>query len=154
MIRWREVGFDDPDARALRSQMSVEMNELYGRPGAAPEPDAGIDPADVIVTIVGDDAGQPVATATVRRLGLDLELKRMYVVPDARGRGLASALLTKLENRAQALGAPRLVLHTGKRQTAAIELYRARGYTPIPVLAPYRDVPESLCFVRRLHVVG
>ncbi|RLV56557.1 N-acetyltransferase [Aeromicrobium phragmitis] len=107
MTVWREVEFDDGAAVALRSQLSAEMNELYGRPGDAPEPDAGIDPESVLVTIVGEDAGRPVAAASLRRLGADIELKRMYVVPAARGRGLASELLRELEARAKAFGAHR-----------------------------------------------
>ncbi|MFD1859693.1 GNAT family N-acetyltransferase [Aeromicrobium camelliae] len=150
MTEWREVGFDDLAARALRSQMSAEMNELYGRPRAAAQPDAGIDPDSVLVTIVGDEVGEPVATASLRQLGADVELKRMYVVPEARGRGLASELLAQLEARATAFGATRLVLHAGERQRAAVDFYRSRGYAPIPLLAPYRGVPESLCFARAL----
>lgn len=53
-----------------------------------------------------------------------------------------AALVTEVE----ALGATRVVLHTGDRQVAAVGLYERHGFTPIPVHEPYLGVPGSLCF--------
>jgi GNAT superfamily N-acetyltransferase len=60
------------------------------------------------------------------------EIKRMYVVPDWRGRGLARALLHELEDRARAAGYRRARLDTGPRQPHAQQLYEHEGYHPIP----------------------
>lgn len=77
------------------------------------------------------------------------ELKRMYVVPEARGRGRGQRLVSALENRARALGARRLVLETGIRQLAAIKCYRACGFDTIPLYGEYLLSPEtSLCWER------
>ena len=143
-----EVPTDDPRVAALRAAMGDEMADLYGRPrhGATAEQ---IDPATVAVTVLAtSDAGEPVGTAALRRVGVDVEVKRMYVVPGARGTGLAGRLLDVMEEHAVRLGAERILLHTGERQTAALALYRRRGYREVPVFEPYLDVPESVCFAR------
>ena len=146
-----EVELDHPAVLDLRTTMSDEMATLYGRPRHS-VPGEVIDPASILATLLVRDDGVPVATAALRRLGDDVEVKRMYVAPAGRGRGLAGELLTDLERRAAAAGASRVLLHTGLRQQAAIALYRRRGYVEIPVFAPYLDVPESICFARSLPV--
>ncbi|MPV36867.1 GNAT family N-acetyltransferase [Georgenia subflava] len=59
----------------------------------------------------------------------DVELRRMWLVPDARGRGLGRFLLRALENRARALGGRRVVLSVNETLTEAIALYESAGYT-------------------------
>ena len=74
----------------------------------------------------------------------------MYVVPHARGRGLARLMLAHLESTARDAGADAMVLETGIVQPEAIALYVSSGYTPIPGFGFYRDSPLSRCFGRRL----
>ena len=78
------------------------------------------------------------------------ELKRMYVVPAARGRGLARAILNTLEDRAAALGASRVVLETGDKALAALALYQSSGYARVPCFGAYAASPTSICFEKRL----
>jgi putative acetyltransferase len=78
------------------------------------------------------------------------ELKRMYVVPALRGRGVGGALLAALEREARALVLTRLVLETGERQPEALALYRRAGFLPIGRFGEYRDGPLSLCFGKAL----
>ena len=73
------------------------------------------------------------------------ELKRMFVSPDARGLGIASALLTAVESRATALGVSTLRLETGVPQAAAIALYEKHGYAHIPQFGQYVGDPTSVC---------
>jgi GNAT superfamily N-acetyltransferase len=80
----------------------------------------------------------------------DAELKRMYVVDQARGRGFARRLLAELERTAVAAGARRMVLETGTRQPEAIGLYRSAGYQPIPGFGVYRCAPGSRYFGKPL----
>jgi drug/metabolite transporter (DMT)-like permease/GNAT superfamily N-acetyltransferase len=81
--------------------------------------------------IVYDD-GEPVACGGIRALGEETaEVKRMYVVPDARGRGVGMRLLTGLEDEARRRGYKRLRLDTAASLTAAQSLYRRAGYTEI-----------------------
>jgi GNAT superfamily N-acetyltransferase len=78
------------------------------------------------------------------------ELKRMFVAEQVRRRGVARALLERLERDARALGYGRLVLETGTKQPEAIELYLAHDYEPIEPYGAYRDSPLSRCFAKSL----
>jgi len=78
------------------------------------------------------------------------ELKRMFVRPALRGRGLARAILAHLEAHARAEGCGVLRLETGIRQQDAIGLYQSAGFRRIPPFPPYRDDPLSLFFEKRL----
>jgi putative acetyltransferase len=80
------------------------------------------------------------------------ELKRMYVRPALRGRGIARQLVVALEEEALAAGFPTLRLETGTYLPAAIGLYRSVGYAPIPVYGEYVGNPFSVCFEKRLPV--
>lgn len=142
------VEWDHPDAARLRAEMIAEVSAQYvddHRDGSA-----GVDPASVVLTGLIYEDELPIAHVALRRLGGDLEIKRMYVVPDARGKGLSKQLLAEAELVARVEGARRVILHTGTRQTAAIALYEAHGYRPIPVYEPYVDLPLSLCFEKLL----
>ncbi|GAB3960637.1 GNAT family N-acetyltransferase [Micromonospora vulcania] len=88
----------------------------------------------------------PVGHAALRWHGPDLELKRMYVLPAYRGRGVAEILLDAASEAAGQLGAARIVLQTGDRQPDAVRRYERAGYRPIPVFPPYDVLPYSRCF--------
>jgi putative acetyltransferase len=81
------------------------------------------------------------------------ELKRMYVRPAFRGRGIARQLIVALEEEALADGRPVLRLETGTYLPAAISLYRSAGYVPIPVFGEYVGNPYSVCFEKSLAAV-
>jgi GNAT superfamily N-acetyltransferase len=74
----------------------------------------------------------------------------MYVVPEARGRGLSRRVLTALEDEARALGYSLVRLETGNLQTEAIGLYASAGFGPIPRYGPFANDPRSVCFEKRL----
>jgi len=78
------------------------------------------------------------------------ELKRMYVVPDARGRGLGRLLLVELEAEARRLGYAGIVLETGDRQPEALGLYASAGYERIPCYGIYATRTLSMCFEKTL----
>ena len=80
----------------------------------------------------------------------EAELKRMFVAPEARGAGVATALLAAVEGTAVELGVTRLVLETGPLQPEAIALYEKHGYAGIPNFGPYINDPLSLCFAKDL----
>jgi putative acetyltransferase len=81
------------------------------------------------------------------------ELKRMYVRPAFRGRGIARQLIVALEEEALADDRPVLRLETGTYLPAAINLYRSAGYAPIPVFGEYVGNPYSVCFEKSLVAV-
>lgn len=152
IVRLEPVEFDHPDAVALRAEQQAWGDALYAAdpPSAHRSASEGIDPESVLVTVVAYDRDRPIGHACLRRLAGDVEIKRMYVVPGARGRGAADELLAAMEQCARADGRPRVVIHTGDRQLAALRFYERHGYTPIDVFAPYEAVSYSRCFEKVL----
>jgi GNAT superfamily N-acetyltransferase len=146
------VAWDDPDVQRLTAAQQAELRARYdgaGEPGTPPSA------ADVSVVLVARDAdGEAVGCGALRHLGEGVaELKRMYVVPEARGRGVSKALLTGLEAAAVARGWTTLRLETGPRQPEAIGLYERAGYRPIEAFGAYvgaADPDLSLFFERVL----
>jgi GNAT superfamily N-acetyltransferase len=141
------VDWDDPAAKSLRDAQQAELKDLYG------EDDIGHDMTgdDIAVMVLVRVDDEPVACGAVRDLGDGVgELKRMFVIPAARGRGLSRAVLEELQRLARELGFHRLVLETGVLQVAAIGLYLRAGYLPIPGFGEYAAETASRCFAKDL----
>lgn len=95
--------------------------------------------------------GHAVACGALKEYEMGImEVKRMYVVPSYRGRGIASNLLAELENWARELGYAKTILETGKKQPEAIRLYSKNGYTIIPNYGQYSGIENSVCFEKIL----
>lgn len=95
--------------------------------------------------------GRPVGCGALRRLGDDqAEIKRMYVVPEARRSGIGRAILRALEDEARRLGVAALILETGSRQPAAIAMYEAEGFQRCPCWGDYLASPLAVCFAKPL----
>ena len=73
------------------------------------------------------------------------EIKRMFVRPENRGRGIAGKILTELETWAKELNFSECVLETGLKQPEAIRLYQKSGYERIPSYGQYLNVENSVC---------
>jgi putative acetyltransferase len=73
----------------------------------------------------------------------------MFVVPEARGRGIGRALLTKIED-AWRCRVETLRLETGIKQDAAIRLYESAGFQHRGPFGSYRDDPHSVFMEKRL----
>jgi GNAT superfamily N-acetyltransferase len=134
VIEIRTVPSDAEPALSLVEAMIVEVSELYGRidvPGAPSATPADFAPPGGAFVVVEED-GAALAGGGVKRLDdRACEIKRMYVVPEARGRGLASVLLQGLEDAARGLGYAVARLDTGPQQPAAQAMYERAGYAPI-----------------------
>lgn len=79
-----------------------------------------------------------------------MEIKRMYVMPEYRKKGIASRVLSELEKWAGELSYSKCILETGKFQPEAIALYKKNGYNLIPNYGQYAGVENSVCFEKRL----
>jgi len=91
--------------------------------------------------VVAYDADTPVGCGAVRVIAAGIaEIKRMYVVPSVRGRGIARRMLEMLEGEARALGVTKLMLETGTQQPEAIALYSKTGFS---LTGPFGDYPPS-----------
>ena len=152
-ITIERAGLTDVVSRALIDALNAELSGVYPEAGAT---HFGLDPGDVAdgrgAFLVVYREGTPVGCGAVRLLDAGTaELKRMYVAPSVRGTGLGRRLVAALEAEARALGVRRLILETGIRQAAALALYRATGFHPIPLYGEYLRSPEtSICLGKEL----
>ena len=93
----------------------------------------------------------PVACGAFKRFdATSVEVKRMFVQPDYRGKGIASNVLKALEEWAKEIGYTTCVLETGLRQPEAIALYKKNNYQIIPNYPPYLGIENSVCFKKRI----
>ena len=142
--------------------LNAELSARYPEAGAT---HFRLDASEVApgrgIFLVARWAGRPVGCGALRCIREDAlvrevgpavgELKRMYVAPAVRGRGIGKALLARLEAEARALGLARLVLETGIRQPEAIGLYRAAGFADMPPYGEYvASSATSVCMAKAL----
>jgi GNAT superfamily N-acetyltransferase len=143
-LEFRHTPVDSGDGAALVAAMADEMRELYWDIGSAPGgldlnapdmPKAGpaeLGPPGGTFLVGYSSDGRALCGGGVKRLpDGTCEIKRMYVVPQARGRGLAGVLLAALEEAARGLGYTIARLDTGSRQGHAQRMYEAAGYHAI-----------------------
>ncbi|MFD5818701.1 GNAT family N-acetyltransferase [Streptomyces sp. NPDC127038] len=158
-MNFRPVTFDHPDAVKLNDQVQAEYAERYGDDGDATHLDARMFvPPLGLYLIAYDERDRPVATGGWRTQEEndegysdgDAELKRMYVIPETRGLGLARRILAALEEDARTAGRTRMVLETGSKQPEAVALYASSGYEPCPKFGYYRFHELSLCYAKAL----
>ncbi|MEU6575453.1 GNAT family N-acetyltransferase [Streptomyces sp. NPDC046805] len=155
----RRVPFDHPDAVKLNDAVQDEYHVRYGDGGDATELDTSdFEPPRGVYLIAYDEQDRPVATGGWRSQDEngegnengDAELKRMYVIEEMRGRGLARRVLAALEDDARAAGRIRMVLETGDKQPEAIALYASSGYEPCVKFGYYRHYESSRCLAKPL----
>lgn len=92
---------------------------------------------------VGCGAFKPFDEASV-------EIKRMFVDPTQRGLGVGRRILAELEQWASELGYRYCVLETSVKLARANHLYAKSGYVPMPKYGPYVDMPDSVCFSKKV----
>ncbi len=144
--------FDSADARRLVAALDAGLAELY-----APEQRFGPNLKAQHLEdgggtfLVARDGGRAVGCGGIRLLdATTAEVKRMYVEPEYRGKGVGRAVLAGLEGAATQLGARRLVLETGIHQGAAIALYLQAGFTQTDCWGEYTTSPTSVCYEKNL----
>ena len=152
----REVAWDDPAVAGLRAAMSEELDPRLAAHEAGLAPVLAAPADEVTLTLLVEDDGEPVACGSLRRLpdAVDVdgasarhEVKKLYVAPAHRRRGLASLLLAELRGAAAQAGDDALVLHTATAMPEAVVFYQERGWREIPPFGRYADVADvSICF--------
>lgn len=150
------IGALHPDAVLLIAELDAELAARYGN---VDDGRGAFRPADVQgprgAFVVARLGGKPVGCGALRPLddggsASSAEVKRMYVASEARGRGVARAILGRLEALARGFGYARLVLETGDRQPEAIRLYERAGFARIPCYGQYAGQAWSVCFEKTL----
>ena len=159
------VPFDHPVVRGLVTDLDADLDARY----ADDDDEEEGEPDRAMLNVLDASVSPPLGTFLVAWLdgaavgcgGLRpaptgeagvAEIKRMYVAPAARGRGVSRALLAGLEGAAADLGYHRVILETGTRQQEAMALYESAGYEPIANYGAYRYSELSRCYARDLGV--
>lgn len=138
------VAFDDLRAAGLLADVGADMDVRYPGGQASRASGHDFDPPGTFLLALDD--GAPVGCAGLRPHGPgEGEVKRLWVSPSARGRGLARALLASLVAHARQQGWSWLVLETGLAQPEAIALYESEDWQPVPPYGQYRDDPRCRC---------
>lgn len=154
----RQTSYDDPLVQRLVAEVQQEFVLRYGGPDRTPMDPAHFAPPRGGFFLAQSDDAAPVGMGgwrfrpDVAALGRSraAEVKRMYVVPAARGQGWARRLLARLEDSAREAGADVLVLETGTAQPEAIALYESSGFVPVEPFGFYRDSPTARYFGKPL----
>jgi GNAT superfamily N-acetyltransferase len=149
-LELREEPYDGPVAQHLIDAVQQEYVVRYGGPDETPvEPTEFAPPhGRFVVGYLDTDA---VAMGGVRRIDVDtVEIKRMYVVPDVRGRGLSRVVLAHLESLAREMSATRILLETGPKQPEAMRLYETSGYERVEGFGHYKCEPDSVSYGKTL----
>lgn len=104
---------------------------------------------EVVVVYEGENA---VGCGAFREFSANaVEIKRMFVRPENRGRGIAHKILIELESWAKELNFSECVLETGVKQPEAIRLYQKSGYEKIPSYGQYLNVENSVCMKKTIN---
>ena len=147
----------DPRSLALRTGMDAETFGMYSGDFAAMEPEQlerlttalHTDQADLIEAVIATEDGVDLGHAALRVLPEGgFEVKKVYVVPAARGRGVSRLLMTAIEDVARELGETSIRLQTGVKQLEAIALYEKTGYRAIGSFGPYAGL-DDLVFMEK-----
>jgi len=150
-IRLEEEPYDDPTSQALVADYVDEIRAMY--PEWTPDVPPRLTVKDVEPPmgrwLVAYQNGDPIGCAALKRLDpTTAEIKRVYVAPEARGRGVARALLARLERIARDAGYATVRMDTGARQPASVALFGSAGYDQI---ADYNGNPvAAYWFEKRL----
>lgn len=148
MIKLLRTDSGHPDFIRLVGLLDAELAVIDGEEHAFYHQFNKVDAIKYALVAYHD--GQALACGALKAYDAQsMEVKRMYTLPGARGKGVASSVLTGLETWARELGFEKCVLETGIRQPDAIRLYTKNGYAVIPNYGQYAGVENSVCFEKK-----
>jgi GNAT superfamily N-acetyltransferase len=153
-VRLWALPYDDPVAQDLVEQVQQEYVARYGG-----RDEAVVDPAEFLppegLFLAAEVDGQPVGSGAWRAMGAGVaEIKRVYVAPRLRRRGLARLIVNTLEGTAAGAGHRSVVLNSGAEQPEALRLYEQLGYGPVTPYGVYACAPDAVFLGKDLPVVA
>jgi putative acetyltransferase len=149
-IEIRRTASHDRDFQHLVTELDSDLAARYGEKQTFFDQFNQVEQITEVVVLTVD--GSPVGCGSIKRDGpTTSELKRMYVQPNHRGKGLGRVVVSALEAWARELGYETMILETGKNQPEAITLYQRSGYGIIPNYGPYIGVELSVCMEKTLR---
>ena len=147
----KRTNSDDKDFRILVKQLDVYLSDVDGEEHSFFAQFNGLD--KIAHTVVAYDGDVPVGCGAFKPYSeTAVEIKRMFVHPDHRGRRIASMILAELESWAGEIGFTECILETGHRQQSAVRLYQREGYNVIPNYDQYAGVDSSVCMKKEISL--
>lgn len=149
MLIIKRTTSDDSDFIFLTEKLDSDLNSRYG---IIQETYNKHNKISLIETaLVAYFGKKPVGCACFKKYSEDtIEIKRMFVVKEARGKRIGAQLLSELENWAFEQNYTSAILETGKQQPEAINLYLKSGYTIIENYGQYKEIDNSICMSKSL----
>jgi putative acetyltransferase len=151
MIKIIRTNFENQDFISLVKLLDAELAKRDGEDHPFYAQFNKID--DIKYTVVAYENGKPVSCGAIKEYNPNtMEIKRMYTLPEFRGKGIATKVLIELEKWVNELGYEKCILETGKKQPEAIALYKKNGYKLIPNFGQYAEVENSVCFEKEITI--
>ncbi len=150
MVKLIRTNSDNPDFIELVEFLDADLTIRDGEQHAFYDQFNKIDMIKHVVLAYKDD--EPAGCGAIKQYTSEImEVKRMFVMPVYRRKGIAVKILAELEKWAAELSYTKCILETGKRQPEAIELYKKQGYKTITNYGQYAGVENSVCFEKKLQ---
>ena len=149
MINLTKTDSDNKDFISLVKLLDAELAERDGEDHPFYAQFNKIDKIKYVVVAYEND--KPLSCGAIKEYSTEtMEVKRMYTLPESRGKGIATKVLIELEKWAKELSFEKCILETGKKQPEAIALYKKNGYKLIPNYGQYAGVDNSVCFEKEM----
>lgn len=149
MINIIRTNSDHPDFIELVKLLDADLAERDGKDHSFYAQFNKIDHIKYVVMAYENE--NPLGCGAIKEYEPDtMEIKRMYVAPESRDKGVATKILSELENWAAELSFAKCILETGKKQPEAVRLYEKNGYELIPNYGQYTGVENSLCYEKHI----
>jgi GNAT superfamily N-acetyltransferase len=140
---------EDKEFQKLIALLNEDLSARYGELQKSYDKHNKIDTLDEVIVFYDDQ--KAIGCGAIRKVDKDtIEIKRVFVLPTYRNKGVAKMILLELEKCSLELGCKKSILETGNRQIEAIGFYNKNGYSQIPNYGQYKDYPNSLCFEKSL----
>ncbi|MDK2868430.1 MAG: hypothetical protein PWP51_2591 [Clostridiales bacterium] len=140
---------NDPDFLALIRTLDEDLISRYGESQKQYQAHNGVQKINTVMVVYDNETAVGCGGYKVYD-AISVEIKRVFVSPNMRRKGIAKMILTALEAAARAEGYQEAILETGTKQNEAIELYQHLGYDIIPNYGPYEHLPYSVCMKKLL----
>lgn len=148
-IRLHRSDAANPDFRFLVQQLDADLDDRYGTQQDFYGQFNALDSIKHVV--VAYEAEQPIACGAIKAFDTEaMEVKRMFVQKQARGKGLATQVLKELEEWARSLGYTACILQLAGNQAEALALYNKNGYEQTANFGQYIGDEDSICMRKRL----
>lgn len=135
---------DNNDFKMLVAELDLHLTEFYGEQQDFFDKYNNVDAIKNVIIIYDNDI--PIGCGGIKEYtNLIMEIKRMYTKPDYRGQGIASNILSALENWATELGYTSTILETLKAKESVISMYKKNGYEIIPNYGQHENIESSVC---------